>query len=294
MRATTHCRSGLVRRNLHGEAAFDSFVPTPLNDVEIRYDEAVAWNLADAEFAFGQLTRAFASLCGEDQARVVKRLRREEAEASWRLACGQPSSGPGLLLGQPLLAPADRSEIDDLEEALGYAADPFDGLPLSRRLLSNAHYLMAQGPRYEKRYPGEFRSSPNWIGSPGSTLSTASFVPPAGCDMDEAFSQLEQYIHQRGGAPALVRASLAHYQFEVIHPFIDGNGRIGRMLAQLMLVEESKLAGDFLQLSAALLDRADEYYARIEAVERCGDYEGWLAFFLSALREGAERSLSLI
>lgn len=287
-------RSGVTRKNLSGHVAFYSFVPTPLQGIALEYDTRLIEAMARAEFALGRLWEAYQSLDEEKRACVAEALRREEAEASWKLAAGRVSQGIVLLFSEEPLSALDEDEIADLEKAMGYAVAPFDGLPISRRLLANAHYLMTQSPRYEKKYPGELRRSPNWIGGSEATLTTASFVPPVEEDMGDGLAKLEAYIHEPGSDPSLIKAALAHYQFEVIHPFIDGNGRIGRMLTQLMLIEEGKLPADVLLLSAELLERAFEYYGYIETVEQHGDYEGWVSFFLSVIAGAAERSLAMI
>ena len=290
-------RAGGWRRNLKGEAAFSSFVPAPLQDVQVRYDGVLASRLSRAEFALGRLTGLFESLDAEQREAAVGKLRRLEAEASWDLSAGrirpaitafQVFGGDGRNVNER--DELDIAEIGHLEEAVAYAVAPFDGLPLSRRLLTRAHFLMTQGPRYEKKYPGEVRRSPTWLGRPESTLSTASFVFPMQEDMDEALAQLERYIHDDTREPELVRVALAHYQFEVIHPFIDGNGRIGRLLSQLMLIEAGQLPADILLLSAALKDRAEEYYTALERVERFGAYEEWIGFFAIIVADAAERS----
>ncbi|WP_251197301.1 Fic family protein [Anaerotardibacter muris] len=311
-------RSGRTRRNLAGEASFVSFAPTALQDISIEWSDDLVRNVAEAEFALGQLTGSFSALSAEQQAEMVEVAIASEAESSWKLAEGREIGMPaGLVLdspsitapaiespftffgGSPFGAPAplddiDLREIDDLAAAFRYALKPFDDLPLSRRLLENTHYLMTQSPRYEKRYPGEFRRSPNWISGPDSTLATARFVPPVEEDMIEAFSQLEHFIHKDSDLPVLARIALTHYQFEVVHPFIDGNGRIGRILTVLMLLEARQIPAPILPLSDVLRERAMGYYGAIEAVELDGDFEGWIRFFVNVIREAATRAQAKI
>ena len=287
-------RAGHTEKDLGGAAAFLSFVPTPLQDVELRYDLAVIRGLAEAEHALGRLSGAFLALGTQQQEVAVAMLRRKEAEASWRLAAGRLGSQSALA---GLLSPhsaVDEGEICDLEAALAYGAHPFDDLPVSRRLLANAHYLAMQGPRYEKKYPGEVRWSPSWIGDAEANPTTAAYVPPVGEALQTGLADLEHYIHEAAAQPALVRAVLAHYQFEALHPFIDGNGRLGRMLIQLMLVKDGELPGDILQLSSALAARVTEYYARLWAVETEGDYEGWASFMLGVVADAAREALGLL
>lgn len=287
-------RSGHTEKNLGGTAAFLSFVPTPLQDVELCYDLAVIRGLAEAEHALGRLSGAFLALGNERGEVAATTLRRKEAEASWRLATGRLGSQLALA---GLLSPysaVDEGEIRDLEAALAYGARPFDDLPICRRLLANVHYLAMQGPRYEKKYPGEVRWSPGWIGEAEATPATAAYVPPVGEELEAGLADLEHYIHDGFVQPALVRSVLAHYQFEALHPFIDGNGRVGRLLLQLMLVKDGELPADILQLSSALAARVTEYYARLWAVETEGDYEGWVSFMLGAVADAARDTLGLL
>lgn len=294
-------RAGHWRTNLKGEAAFDSFVPTDLQDVHLSYDADLAGKLAEAEFALGNLREAYASLGEEERGAAAQALLAREASASWKLSSdrapemllfGNVDSGaPPLDIGMLLHSPEDRKEIEDLKEAMGYAMEPFDGLPISRRLLSRAHFLATQGRRYEKKYPGEVRRSPNWMGKPGASLLQAKFVFPTGDDLERALSRLEQYIHDEGPHPELVKVVLAHYQFEVVHPFIDANGRIGRMLTNLMLIEAKRIPLLAFPLSDALRTRASEYYGLLERVEIEGDYEGWVLFFLGVIQQAAEQAL---
>lgn len=291
---------------MKGEAAFESFVPMHLQDVELAWTAKLAREIAETEFALGRLTGAFEALSAERQGEIVEAAIAEEAESSWKLAMGRDigvaaalpfeiivETEEGELLRADELNALDKldsQEIEDLAAAMRYALDPLDDLPISRRLLENAHYLMTQSPRYAKRYPGEFRRSPNWIAGPGATLTTARFVPPVDEDMLEAFSRLEHFIHTPTDVPVLVRIALVHYQFEMIHPFIDGNGRIGRILTMLMLLEAGQIPAAILPLSDVLRERAAGYYASIERVEFEGDYEGRVHFFLMVIRVAAERA----
>ncbi len=293
-------RAGRWRTNLKGEAAFDSFVPTDLQDVGLSYDANLAGKLAEAEFALGNLREAYASLGEGERDAVAQALLDREASASWELAAdrtpamplfGNAGSGAPLLdISMILRSPEDREEIENLKEAMLYAMEPFDGLPISRRLLSRAHFLVTQGRRFAKKYPGEVRRSPNWMGEPGASLSRAKFVFPAGDDLERALSRLEQCIHDEGPHPELVKVALAHYQIEVAHPFVDANGRIGRMLTNLMLIEAKRIPSLAFPLSDALLTCASEYYELLERVETEGDYEGWVLFFLDIIQQAAEQA----
>ncbi len=184
--------------------------------------------------------------------------------------------------------PADVQEVCNYVDALTHArrqlADP-KGLPLSRRLLCNTHRILMRGVRGEDKSPGEVRRSQNWIG--GSRPATARFVPPPPEDVPDALRALERWLHGDDDLPPLVRAGLAHVQFETIHPFLDGNGRIGRLLMALLIEHWNLLDQPLLYLSLAFKREQQEYYARLAAVRSDGDWEAWIAFFLECVHEAA-------
>lgn len=180
-----------------------------------------------------------------------------------------------------------KEDTDNLLKATLYAFRVKDELPLSGRLLKQCHYLLCQSEHYAKKYPGEFRTSPVWIGWNGSSLQNALFIPPVYEDMIKAISDLEHYIHYEEQENVFVRAALIHYQFEMIHPFIDGNGRIGRLLNLLFLAEKKVLSQPLLPLSYLLSRNAIRYYRQIQQVNETGAYEDWVHFFLTMLRDSA-------
>ena len=175
--------------------------------------------------------------------------------------------------------------VDALEHARVQIADP-DGLPLSVHLLRDTHRLLMQGVRGENKKPGEVRRSQNWIG--GARPGNAHFVPPPPDEVPEALSALERWLHGDSELPPLVRAGLAHAQFETIHPFLDGNGRIGRLLIALLIEHWGLLDRPLLYLSLAFRRNQQEYYARLTAVRTGGDWESWIGFFLECVRDAAE------
>jgi Fic family protein len=185
--------------------------------------------------------------------------------------------------------PTDVEEVCNYVEALTYArreiARPH-GLPLSTRLLCEAHRRLMRGERGSDKLPGEIRRSQNWIG--GTRPGNARFVPPPPDEVQGAMSALEQYLHEGDGLPPLVRAGLAHVQFETIHPFLDGNGRIGRLLVTLLVEQWGLLASPLLYLSLPFKRQREEYYRRLSAVRSEGDWEGWTGFFLNCVREAAD------
>ena len=184
--------------------------------------------------------------------------------------------------------PDDVLEVFNYLDALKYAraqiADP-KGLPISTRLLCEAHRILMTGVRGEYKLPGEIRNSQNWIG--GSRPGNAHFVPPPPNEVADTLGALERWLYEEHKLPPLVRVGLAHVQFETIHPFLDGNGRIGRLLIALLLEHWGLLDQPLLYLSLALKRNQAEYYARLDAVRHVGDWEGWTRFFLSCVQTAA-------
>lgn len=265
------------RKHLSGEAAFKSFVPTPLSEIQVIHTEELDKLIMETESAMQQFNDD-ASQLSEEQ---IKQLMWQEAENSCKLALGEQPLSFGFM------PDADNSleeDTDNLLKATSYAIEAMDELPLSARLLKNAHYLMCNSERYAKKYPGEFRTSPVWIGWKENSLKDAMFVPPVYDDMIEAFSDLEHYINYEDSENVFVRAALIHYQFEMIHPFIDGNGRVGRLLNTLYLMEQHVLKCPVLQLSNVLKKRILGYYMGIQHVNETGTYNDWLCFYLNAIK----------
>jgi Fic family protein len=182
------------------------------------------------------------------------------------------------------LEPApDVHEVHNYVEALDYGLERLTALPVSLRLVREIHARLMAGVRDKHLTPGEFRRSQNWIGPAGSTLENAPYVPPPVDEMLPALDRLEKFIHTSSDLPQLVRAGLVHYQFEAIHPFLDGNGRVGRLLVILLLCEWGLLPQPLLYLSAYFDANRQEYYDRLLRVSQRGDWDGWLHFFLSGV-----------
>ena len=176
-------------------------------------------------------------------------------------------------------------------KALDYGLKRLDELPLSSRLIKEIHDQLMQGVRGSHATPGEFRRSQNWIGSPGCTLNTAKFVPPPPENLMECLGELEQFLHDRT-LPPLIHIALCHYQFEAIHPFLDGNGRVGRLLIMLLLIEHKMLPSPLLYLSAFFEASRDEYYRQLYNVSRDGTWNNWLIYFLNGIAVQSEDVLS--
>jgi Fic family protein len=182
--------------------------------------------------------------------------------------------------------PRDVREVVNYVDAMNHGLARLVDLPLSLRLVREIHARLLDGVRVSAREPGEFRRSQNWIGAPGATPRTAAFVPPPAHEVVNSMGALETFWHTRT-FPSLVRAGLSHAQFETIHPFLDGNGRVGRLLITFMLCQEGVLRRPLLYLSAFLKQHRVEYYDRLQAVRDEGRWEEWLAFFLRGVREVA-------
>ncbi len=206
---------------------------------------------------------------------------------------GTQSSLADLLLFESDQEPT--TPIDDVEEVSNYVAAINHGLrrleegfPLSLRLLREIHEILLRGGRGASKQPGEFRRSQNWIG--GTRPGNAIFVPPPVTHLDETLNALERFIHDERPLPILVRAALAHVQFETIHPFLDGNGRLGRLLITLMLCHEGALKKPTLYLSLYLKAHRDQYYDLLTGVRERGDWESWIDFFLEGVLEVSDQA----
>jgi Fic family protein len=190
---------------------------------------------------------------------------------------------------------ADVEEVCNYVDALLFARSEITkprGLPISVRLLNAAHAILMRGVRGSKKQPGDIRTSQNWIG--GSRPGKAAFVPPPHLKLSNLLTELEKYIHSSDKLPPIVRAGLVHVQFETIHPYLDGNGRIGRLLITLLFEHWGLLPQPLLYISLYLKQNQDEYYHRLAAVRKTGDWEGWTNFFLTAVIETANEAIAMI
>ena len=273
-----------------------AFVPAPLPpSTPLVMDGPLVMALDEASRSLGRFDGAVRHL--PDATLLIYSYVRKEAVLSSQIE-GTQSSLVDLMRHE--LGAAPGVPLDDvlevsryvaaLDHALGRMADPA-GLPLCNRLLREAHRILLTGARGADRRPGEFRTSQNWIG--GRRPGTAVFVPPPAPEAHEAISELEKFLHADDDyLPPLVRAGLAHVQFETIHPFLDGNGRIGRMLITLMLISRGVLATPALYLSLYFKQHRSRYYELLGRVRTEGDWSAWLLFFLEGIRSTADAALS--
>ena len=270
------------------------YVPNPLPP-KIELDWELANLLSEANIKLGELSGAGQLLPNPHL--LIGPFIRREAVMSSRIENTQ--SG----LEDLLLFEADKTEaprIPDVQElvnyvnAMEYGIKRLQDLPVSSRLMCEIHEILMKGVRGEHATPGLMRTSQNWIGKPGCTLMDATYVPPPISEMKTCFSDLEKYIHSNPKEPVLIQCALVHYQFEAIHPFVDGNGRIGRLLIIFMLMERGLLSQPLLYLSDFFERHRDTYYELLLKVSQQGDWKAWLTFFLRGIRQQSEDVLSTI
>jgi len=190
--------------------------------------------------------------------------------------------------------PGDVGEAINYVAAMNHGLELVNDLPLSLRLIKEIHKRLLEGVRGAEKEPGEFRRSQNWVGPMGTSLTEAMYVPPAVDDMNRAMGDLEDFLHDRRLLPPLIRCGLVHSQFETIHPFLDGNGRMGRLLITFLLCQQGILERPLLYLSYFFKRNRTEYYDRLQAVRDKGDWEGWMKFFLRGVIEVSSESASTV
>ncbi len=277
-----------------GGERVEAFVPAPLPpEPPLVFDGALQQALEPALLGLGRLDSISTLL--PDTAIFLYTYVRKEAVLSSQIE-GTQSSLSDLLLFE--LEEAPGVPLDDVVEVSNYVAALEHGLsrlrggfPLSNRLIREIHGVLLSHGRGSGKDPGEFRRSQNWIG--GSRPGNAAFVPPPPHLVADAMAALERFLHDDGSRlPILVRAGLAHVQFETIHPFLDGNGRVGRLLITLLLCQSEVLRAPLLYLSLYLKQNRATYYALLDAVRREGDWEAWLTFFLEGVRQTADGAVS--
>jgi Fic family protein len=274
-------------RYIQEPAGYRAFHPAPLPpEPTLDLGEPLRELLSGADYALGRLDGAVLTLPNPDL--FVFMYVRKEAVLSSQIE-GTQSSLQNLLAAEARLAdpdaPADVSEVVNYVRAMNHGLARLGELPVSVRLIREIHQALMQGVRGGRLAPGELRTSQNWIGPAGCALREATFVPPPPNAVPQALSDLERFLHVDNPPPALVQVGLAHAQFETIHPFLDGNGRVGRLLITFLLTEKRLLARPVLYLSHYFKRHRAEYYERLQAVRDAGDWEGWLAFFLRGVAE---------
>jgi Fic family protein len=281
--------AGKVIRTSSG---FHAFIPAPLPP-DIHYDPNLVLALSRADTALGELSGLGRLL--PDPHLLINPYMRREAVLSSRIE-GTKAGLSDLWLdeveaGIPGRVVADIQEVRNYITALEYGIKRLNELLLSKRLTREIHARLMEGVRGEQSTPGEFRRTQNWIGSPGSSLANAHYVPPPPEEMHIALDNWEAFLHDRESFPDLIQCALMHEQFEAIHPFLDGNGRVGRLLITLFLIERGRLSQPLLYLSQYFESRRQEYYAALQRVRTEGDWPGWLKYFLDGVVLTASQAL---
>ena len=273
--------------------AYKSFVPNPLPPAPpIELTEDIIALLVKANSQLAVLENVATRIPNVEL--LVSMYVRKEALMSSQIEGTQATLEDVL---DPMLdANTNRNVADVVNyiKATEFAINRLQTLPLCIRLIKETHAVLMEGVQGQEKSPGEFRYSQNWIGGQGSTLKNARYIPPAPDDMLDAMSDLEKYINADDDLDSLIRAALIHYQFETIHPFLDGNGRVRRLLITLFLMEQEILSTPALYISYFLKKNRVEYYDRMTEVGTKGNYEQWIKFFLQAIMESAEDATATI
>jgi len=278
---------------VRGPGGYQAYVPEPLPP-PIRWNSGLAAALSAADRAIGRLAGEGRRLPNPHA--LIRPFIRREAVLSSRIEGTQATLGELLAAEAGAVverSPADLREVGNYVTALEFGVERLGALPLSLRLVRELHAKLMRGVRDDAATPGEFRRSQNWIGPAGCTLSDASFVPPPAERLMDCLGAWEKFLHDQT-LPPLVHAALVHSQFETIHPFLDGNGRVGRLLVTLLLVERQVLPSPLLYLSAFFEATRAEYYERLSGVTERGEWEEWLTYFLAGTAAQAEDALDRI
>lgn len=283
-------RSG---RYVSQPTGYRAFIPAPLPPKPpVDISGELQGLLSQADRALGRLDGSIQTLPNPDL--FVLMYVRKEAVLSSQIE-GTQSSLNDLLAAEAHVL-GERSHTSDVSEVINYVAamnyglERLNDLPVSVRLIKEIHAELLKGTRGNDLTPGELRRSQNWIGPSGSTLQSAVFVPPPPHAVPEALGDLEKFLHQPDEIPLLVKIGLAHAQIETIHPFLDGNGRVGRLMVTFLLCSSGVIAKPVLYLSHFFKQHRAEYYDRLQAVRDDGDWESWLAFFLRGVAQVSAES----
>ena len=286
-------RAGIYVDNLNGEAMYQSFKPNPLPPIpEIEMDGEIVKLLVDANKQLVKLDTASQLISNADL--FISMYVRKEALISSQIEGTQCTLDDVLDPEVEANANLDVSDVINYVKATQYALKRLERLPLCCRLIREIHEVLMENVRGQDKTPGEFRHSQNWIGPANCSLKDARYIPPNVEDMQTAMSDLEKYINENVDYDPLIRAALIHYQFKTIHPFLNGNGRIGRLLILLYLMEQKLIEKPVIYIYYFLKKNQIEYYDRISEVRRTGNFEQWIRFFLEAVSKAASDSLEAI
>ncbi len=280
--------SGSVIKTLTG---YHAFIPNPLPPA-FEWDDILVSTLSRADHVLGMLSREGSQLPNPHL--LIRPYIMREAVLSSKIEGTQATLGEVLANEAGIHVdrnPADLQEVHNYILALDYGLKRLKDFPLSLRFIKEIHEILMQGVRGAHATPGEFRRTQNWIGAPGCTLNTAKFVPPSPEELPECLGHFEKFLHDRS-LPPLIHVACMHYQFEAIHPFLDGNGRVGRLLIILLLIERKILPSPLLYLSAFFEITRDEYYRQLYQLSNKGTWKDWFLYFLNGVAIQAEDALS--
>jgi Fic family protein len=278
-------------RKVRQREGYTAFIPDPLPPA-IEWNRTLVHALSDADRAVGRLAGEGRGLPNPHL--LIRPFVRREAVLSSRIEGTQATLGELLAVEAGVAvdrSPDDLREVANYVTALEYGVKRLEKLPASPRLVRELHDRLMKGVRGGYATPGEFRRSQNWIGPAGCTLTNATYVPPPPGELLETLGAWEKFLHDRS-LPPLVHVALAHSQFEAIHPFLDGNGRVGRLLITLLLIERNVLPAPLLYLSAFFEATRQEYYARLLGVTERGEWGAWLEYFLNGVARQSEDAVS--
>lgn len=286
-------RSGTYVTNLSGEMAYKSFRPSLLPLISpLEMTDDILKELIEANRQIAILDSLSSRIPNVNL--FISMYVRKEALLSSQIEGTQCTLEDILNPFIDTNANQDVGDVINYISATEYALKRLKSLPLCNRLIKEIHGVLLQGVRGQEKSPGEFRYSQNWIGGQGSTLKNARYVPPNPVDMNIAMENLEKYINSEETIDPLLQIALIHYQFETIHPFLDGNGRIGRLLITLFLIERKVISTPTLYISYYLKINRIEYYDRMSQVRNTGNYEQWVLFFLNAISQSAKDAIYTI
>jgi len=282
-------RSGKYIQQLKGDQKYKAFMPEPL-PFQLKDDPVLQSLLSKADLAVGRLDGITEILPDVDF--FILMYVRKEATLSSQVEGTQATFADVLKASARIEDDETHKDVDEILNyinAMNYGLSRLESFPLSMRLIREIHERLLKGVRGEHKTPGEFRISQNWVGGP--TIETATYVPPPHAELPELLGNLEKFLHDESQVPALLKIGLAHTQFENIHPFLDGNGRIGRLLVAFYLCQQGILRKPLLYLSEFFKSNRREYYDKLHAVHEKDDVESWLKFFLTGVEKTAENAV---
>ena len=282
-------RAGILKRM---QSDYECFIPHNLKELKLDIDDQLQSLINKAYLLLGRLDGMAITLPDIDL--FVSMYVQKEAVISSQIEGTQASLIDVLQKDRNNEKIKDTEEIVNYIKATNYAFKRLEELPLCMRLIKETHSVLLSGVRGNEKSPGEFRKSQNWIGYTGCTLNTASFVPPSPEEMEHSLSDLEKYIHEDSSISNLIKTALIHYQFETIHPFLDGNGRMGRLLIVLFLKERGLIEYPVLYLSYFFKKNRNRYYELLNNVRIKGEFEEWIKFFIEGICEISEDAISSI